>query len=76
MTTKQSRGTERGFVVRRIFLKKIGLSREWKSEEVTDGDSGESMAEDEVTGVGRGVRGGETVVRLSERNWELITETW
>jgi len=30
------------------------VSREWKSEGVTDGDGDKAMAEDEVTGVHKG----------------------
>jgi len=43
-------------VGRMFFCKRWVISREWKSEGVTDGKSGESMAEDEVTGAGRGVK--------------------
>jgi len=39
-----------------FFCKRWVISREWKSEGVTDGKSGESMAEDEVTCAGRGVK--------------------
>jgi len=40
--------------VGRIFEKKYVSSREWKSEGVTAGKSGESTAEDEITCEGRG----------------------
>ena len=48
------------------------MSREWKSEGVTDGDGDKAMAEDEVTGVHKGVRGGLTGETLTERKWELL----
>ena len=51
------------------FWKRWVLSREWKSEWVKNGKSGESTAEDEVTDVGRGdaCRGRETGTRLMDR---------
>ena len=44
------------------------MSLEWNSERVMDGESGESMEEEEETDVESGVSGVETGVRLSERN--------
>jgi len=40
-----------------------------------DDDSGESMEEDDVMGVGRGVRDREAGIKLMERIRELVPET-